>query len=45
MLGPIGLHAYYEESGLAVEAALTHAETTIDAGGVPSIGGPMNRDE
>jgi hypothetical protein len=31
-LDPIGIHAYYENSDRAVEMALSHAETTIDAG-------------
>lgn len=30
-LGPTGIHAYYESSDRAVEMALSHAETTIDA--------------
>lgn len=32
MLGPIGIHAYYEDSDSAVETALSHAETMIDGG-------------
>jgi hypothetical protein len=31
-LGPIGIHAYYEESDSAVGTALAHAETMIDGG-------------
>jgi len=31
-LGPIGIHAFYEDSNLAVETALSHAETTIENG-------------
>jgi hypothetical protein len=31
-LGPIGIHAYYHDLEWAVEAALSHAEATIDAG-------------
>jgi hypothetical protein len=31
-LRPTGIHAYYENSDLAVETALSHAETIIDAG-------------
>ena len=32
MLGPIGIHAYYEDSDSAIETALSHAETVIDGG-------------
>jgi len=34
-LGPIGIHAYYENSYQAIEMAMSHAETTIDAGVTP----------
>lgn len=34
-LGPLGIHAYYENPDLAVETALSHAETTIDGGVTP----------
>ena len=32
VLGPIGIHASYETADRAVEMALEHAETSIDAG-------------
>ena len=32
VLGPMGIHAHYENSDRAVEMALSFAETTIDAG-------------
>ena len=31
-LGPIGIHAYYENAERAVETALSHGETMIDNG-------------
>jgi hypothetical protein len=31
-LGPAGIHAYYHDPERALEAALSHAEATIDAG-------------
>jgi len=40
-LGPIGIHAYYESSDRAVEMALSHAETTIDAGVILPEGAPQ----
>jgi hypothetical protein len=40
-LGPIGIHAYYDSSDRAVEMALSHAETTMDAGVTLTEGAPQ----